>query len=156
MGNGIENTEVQQNNDIIKIDALEQETIEVPSSDFIANSTLSRDGQDLTIEAPNGETIVISNYFMADPAPAIEAPNGTVLTQNLVQSFLNSESEYASNNTMNDESPVGAVEELSGDIQCVEVSAAKKTNLDKLEEAILLQAEILELKANHENVRPQN
>ncbi|WP_448203739.1 translation initiation factor IF-2 [Azospirillum sp. sgz302134] len=40
------------------------------------------------------------------------------------------------------------VEELGGDIQTVEVSAKAKRNLDKLEEAILLQAEILELKAN--------
>src|SRR5262249_62324971 len=39
-------------------------------------------------------------------------------------------------------------EELGGDVQTVEVSAKEKTNLDKLEEAILLQAEILELKAN--------
>ena len=40
------------------------------------------------------------------------------------------------------------VEELGGDIQNVEVSATKKTNLDKLLEAIELQSEILELKAN--------
>jgi len=40
------------------------------------------------------------------------------------------------------------VEELSGDVQCVEISAKEGTNLDKLEEAILMQAEILELKAN--------
>jgi translation initiation factor IF-2 len=40
------------------------------------------------------------------------------------------------------------VESLGGDIQEIEVSAKKGTNLDKLEEAILLQAEILELKAN--------
>jgi translation initiation factor IF-2 len=40
------------------------------------------------------------------------------------------------------------VEELGGDIVTVEVSAKKKMNLDKLEEAILLQAEIMELKAN--------
>src|SRR3546814_2075192 len=40
------------------------------------------------------------------------------------------------------------VEKLGGDVLDVEVSATKKTNLDKLEEAILLQAEILELKAN--------
>jgi translation initiation factor IF-2 len=40
------------------------------------------------------------------------------------------------------------VEEMGGDVQCIEISAKKKTNLDKLEEAILLQAEILELKAN--------
>ena len=40
------------------------------------------------------------------------------------------------------------VEQMGGDVQDVEVSAVKKTNLDKLLEAIQLQAEILELKAN--------
>lgn len=39
-------------------------------------------------------------------------------------------------------------EEFGGDIMCVEVSAKTGLNLDKLEEAILLQAEVLELKAN--------
>ncbi|RED51508.1 translation initiation factor IF-2 [Aestuariispira insulae] len=39
-------------------------------------------------------------------------------------------------------------EELGGDIMCLEVSAKAKLNLDKLEEAILLQAEMLELSAN--------
>jgi len=40
------------------------------------------------------------------------------------------------------------VEDMGGDVQDVEVSATKKTNLDKLLEAIQLQAEILELRAN--------
>lgn len=40
------------------------------------------------------------------------------------------------------------VEDMGGEVQDVEVSATKKTNLDKLLEAINLQAEILELKAN--------
>jgi translation initiation factor IF-2 len=40
------------------------------------------------------------------------------------------------------------VEDLGGETQDVPVSATKKTGLDKLEEAILLQAEILDLKAN--------
>jgi translation initiation factor IF-2 len=40
------------------------------------------------------------------------------------------------------------VEDLGGETQDVEVSALKKTGLDKLTEAILLQAEILDLKAN--------
>ena len=40
------------------------------------------------------------------------------------------------------------VEEMGGDVQCVEISAKKKLNLDKLEEAILLQAEVLELRVN--------
>ncbi len=40
------------------------------------------------------------------------------------------------------------VEEMSGDVQDVEVSALKKTGLDQLIEKIQLQAELLELKAN--------
>jgi translation initiation factor IF-2 len=40
------------------------------------------------------------------------------------------------------------VESMGGDVLAVEVSAKEKTGLDKLEEAILLQAELLELKAN--------
>ena len=40
------------------------------------------------------------------------------------------------------------VEDMGGDVQDVEVSALKKTNLDKLLAAISVQAEILELKAN--------
>ena len=40
------------------------------------------------------------------------------------------------------------VESVGGEVLCVEVSAKEKLNLDKLEEAIILQAEILDLKAN--------
>lgn len=40
------------------------------------------------------------------------------------------------------------VEEMGGDVLSVEVSALQGTGLDKLQEAIMLQAEILELKAN--------
>jgi len=40
------------------------------------------------------------------------------------------------------------VEELGGETLAIDVSATKGTNLDKLEEAILLQAEVLDLKAN--------
>ena len=40
------------------------------------------------------------------------------------------------------------LEEFGGDVMAIEVSAKKRMNLEKLEEAILLQAEVLELKAN--------
>ncbi|MGE4352318.1 MAG: translation initiation factor IF-2 [Bdellovibrionales bacterium] len=40
------------------------------------------------------------------------------------------------------------VEEMGGEVLSVEISAKKKMGLDKLREAILLQAEILDLKAN--------
>jgi translation initiation factor IF-2 len=41
---------------------------------------------------------------------------------------------------------------MGGETQDVEVSATKRMNLDKLEEAILLQSEVLELKANPNRV----
>ncbi len=44
------------------------------------------------------------------------------------------------------------VESLGGDTQAVEVSAKEKTGLDNLLEAILLQAEVLDLKANPDRV----
>ena len=40
-------------------------------------------------------------------------------------------------------------EDLSGDTLFVEISALKKLNLDKLKESILLQSEILDLKASY-------
>ncbi|KAK9154775.1 hypothetical protein Sjap_002255 [Stephania japonica] len=39
------------------------------------------------------------------------------------------------------------LEEMGGDVQVLEISAVKKTGLDKLEEALLLQAEMMDLKA---------
>ncbi len=42
------------------------------------------------------------------------------------------------------------VEEMGGEILCIPISAKERTNLDKLVEAILLQAEVMELKANPE------
>ena len=42
------------------------------------------------------------------------------------------------------------VEDMGGDVQCVEVSAKQKIGLDKLEEAILLQASVMDLKADPE------
>ncbi|WP_091735403.1 translation initiation factor IF-2 [Phenylobacterium immobile] len=44
------------------------------------------------------------------------------------------------------------VESLGGDTQAIEVSAKEKTGLDNLLEAILLQAEVLDLKANPDRV----
>jgi translation initiation factor IF-2 len=43
-------------------------------------------------------------------------------------------------------------EEMGGDVQVVEVSAKTRKNLDELIEAILLQAEVLDLKANPERL----
>ena len=42
------------------------------------------------------------------------------------------------------------VEDMSGEIQCVEVSAEDGRNIDKLLDSILVQSEILELKTNNQ------
>lgn len=88
--------------------------IELPSSDFIANAALSRDGDNLILQTANGETVVIEGYFAAEPAPVLLSPDGAALTPALVQSFVTSPLQYAANETANDESPVGAIEEVQG------------------------------------------
>jgi translation initiation factor IF-2 len=44
------------------------------------------------------------------------------------------------------------VEEMGGDVLCTEISAIKKTNLDKLKENILLQSELLDLKTKKDSL----
>ena len=83
------------------------------------------------------QTIEAINHAKASGAPIIVAinkidlpdANPTKVKQDLLQYEL-------------------IAEDMGGDIQCIEISALKKTNLDKLVEALILQAEILELKAN--------
>lgn len=88
--------------------------IELPSSGFIAGSTMTKDGDDLILQAPDGEQVVIEGYFSAEPPPLLTAADGSALTPALVHSFAKSPQEYAANETANDESPVGAVEEVQG------------------------------------------
>jgi hypothetical protein len=102
------------NENKIEIDALGKDTIEVPNSQFISDSEIARDGQDLVLETPDGQSLVIQNYFNAEGSPLIESTDGAILTENLVNSFLNSNQQFAQNGSINDESPIGAVEEMSG------------------------------------------
>lgn len=41
------------------------------------------------------------------------------------------------------------IEKMGGDVQAIPISALKKQNLDKLTEALVLQAELLEIKADY-------
>lgn len=41
------------------------------------------------------------------------------------------------------------IEKMGGDVQAIPISALKKQNLDKLKEALVLQAELLEIKADY-------
>lgn len=116
-----------KDNNIVEIDATAHETITVPNADFISQSDISRDGQDLVLESPQGQTIVVQNYFAMDDAPLIEAPDGSILTSNLVNSFLNSSPEYAQVGSLNDVSPIGAVEEITGEATVIRVDGSTET-----------------------------
>lgn len=101
--------------------------IDLPSGDFIADAHMTRDGNDLILEAPNGEVAVIEGYFAADPAPLLHSPEGAVLTPDLVDSFAKSPQEYAANNTASDQSPVGAVEEVKGEVKVTRADGTVET-----------------------------
>lgn len=94
----------------------------------------------LVVAADDGvmpQTIEAIKHARAAGAPVIVAINkmdkGDANPQRVRQELLNHEI---------------VVEDMGGETQDVEVSATKRLNLDKLEEAILLQAEILDLKVN--------
>jgi translation initiation factor IF-2 len=94
----------------------------------------------LVVAADDGimpQTVEAMRHAQAAKAPIIIAINKIDKPDANVQRVRNDLLQYGL-----------VVEELGGDIQAVEVSAKNRTNLDKLEEAILLQSEILELKAN--------
>ncbi len=94
----------------------------------------------LVVAADDGvqpQTIEAINHAKAAEVPLIVAVNKIDRPQ--------SDASRVKNELLSQEI---VVEDMGGDVQCVEVSATEGTNLDKLVEAILLQAELLELKAN--------
>lgn len=103
-----------QPTDTLTFQADGAERIDLPSTGFIAEANMTRQSGDLILQTPDGETVVIEGYFNADPAPVLHGPDGSVLTPNLVDSFVRSPLEFAAGQTANDESPVGAVEEVKG------------------------------------------
>ena len=94
----------------------------------------------LVVAADDGikpQTVEAINHAKAAKVPIIVAINKSDLPNKNVSKIKNDLMRYEL-----------VAEELSGDTLFVEVSATKKTNLDKLKENILLQAEILDLKAS--------
>ncbi|MFM6972784.1 MAG: translation initiation factor IF-2, partial [Alphaproteobacteria bacterium] len=85
------------------------------------------------------QTIEAINHAKAANVPIIVAVNKIDKPQANPQIVKN---ELLSHNLVS--------EDLGGDVMFIPVSAKSKTNLDKLEEAILLQAEVLELKAPYQ------
>lgn len=96
----------------------------------------------LVVAADDGvkeQTIEAINHAKAANVPIIVAVNKIDKPQANPQIVKN---ELLSHNLVS--------EDLGGDVMFIPVSAKSKTNLDKLEEAILLQAEVLELKAPYQ------
>lgn len=110
---------IEQSGNSLRFDATGQDQINIPEGKFISDSEISREGQDLILETNNGDRLVIDNYFSAQDAPTIQSPDGSILTENLVNSFLKNSSQYAQMGTLNDESPIGAVEELEGSVTII-------------------------------------
>ena len=66
-------------------------TVDLPDASYITDGALVRDGMDLVLEGPSG-TLTIDGYFAAESAPTLSAPNGLILSPQLVESFVQSNS----------------------------------------------------------------
>ena len=94
----------------------------------------------LVVAADDGikpQTVEAIKHAKAAKVPIIVAINKCDLLEKNISKIKNEMMQYEL-----------VAEDLSGDTLFVEVSALKKINLDKLKEAILLQSEILDLKAS--------
>ncbi len=94
----------------------------------------------LVVAADDGikpQTVEAINHAKAAKVPIIVAINKCDLPEKNISKIKNEMMQYEL-----------IAEDLSGDTLFVEVSALKKINLDKLKENILLQSEILDLKAS--------
>ena len=89
-------------------------SVDLPDASYVKDAALERDGADLVLDGPQG-TLTIEGYFSAAETPDLVAPNGETLTPELVNSFARSPAQYAQSHSMNDESPVGSVDEISGE-----------------------------------------
>ena len=95
----------------------------------------------LVVAADDGikpQTIEAINHAKAAKVPIIVAINKCDLPEKNISKIKNEMMKYEL-----------IAEDLSGDTLFVEVSAIKKTNLEKLKESILLQADMIDLKASY-------
>jgi len=88
-------------------------SLDLPHDSYVRDAEMSRDGSDLILNSPDG-TIVVESYFSGAQSPALVAPSGATLSPELVNSFITSGNQYVQNASMNDVSPIGAVQEING------------------------------------------
>jgi hypothetical protein len=112
-----------QNTKILQSDG---HTVELPDASFVRDAAMTRDGMDLVLDGPNGQ-ILVKDYFADESQPNLVAPDGSTLTPDLVNSFAHSPQQYAGSATVNDESPVGAVQEVTGVATVTHLDGSKET-----------------------------
>lgn len=100
--------------------------VELPDASYVRDADFTRDGMDLVMNGPEGE-LVIKDYFADESQPNLVAPDGSTLTPELVNSFTKSSAQYAANDTQSDESPVGAVQEVTGVATVTHVDGSVET-----------------------------
>lgn len=97
--------------------------VQLPDASYIRTAELTRDSGDLILKTADDE-ITIENYFSVETKPVLTAPDGSMLSPKLVDAFVKSGQEYASNASMTDESPVGNIAEISGDATVTRVDGS--------------------------------
>lgn len=92
----------------------QEQAIDLPDGSFVRDADMIRDGFDLILNSPHG-SVTVEGYFAQDTAPDLVSPDGSTLTPELVNAFSHSPAQYAQAMSISDVSPVGAVEEFSGE-----------------------------------------
>ncbi|MFP4465316.1 MAG: FecR domain-containing protein [Alphaproteobacteria bacterium] len=100
--------------------------ITLPDTSYVTEADMLRDGLDLILQTPEG-TVIIEGYFAHEPQPFLLAPEGKTLSPALVDSFLQQPQQYAQTATQNDASPVGAVQEITGEAQIIRTDGTVET-----------------------------
>lgn len=128
---GQENSSPSQTN---TLHADDNGQINLPEGHFIGDANYARDGQDLIAQFDDDSSHKVEGFFSDDIM--LHDSSGSVLNQELATSFLNSSPQYAQNTSLNDESPIGAIEEIKGE--------ATVTHLDGSSEKLTLGTPIYE------------
>jgi len=106
----------------------ENGTVHLPQGIEVSACEMTREGSSLVLTAPDGQVFVIEGYFATLESPAIIGANGSILSPQLVQSFLTTagDVQVAANNQISDQSPVGEVSETSGNATVTHADGTKE------------------------------
>jgi len=99
--------------------------VDVSDVSFIRDADFSRDGVDLMLDGPDG-LVRVEGYFSDGDTPVIVGPDGSALNPALVDSFLQSGSDYAQLSGLSDVSPVGTIDELTGEVFVTRVDGTQE------------------------------